>query len=155
MTLLRLAIPLIGALACLPVQAETGRVSGTFDITVTPAAPPIHEGRTAMARMLLDKQYSGELLATGKGEMLTARTDTKGSAAYVAMERVTGTLSGRKGSFVVHHTGSMSGGATELTVSIVPDSGTEELAGISGHMSLKQVERQHYYELDYVLPAKQ
>lgn len=155
MTPLCLAIPLIGALACLPALAETGRAAGKFDITVTPAAPPIHEGRTAMARMLLDKQYSGELLAAGKGEMLTARTDTKGSAAYVAMERITGTLSGRKGSFVVHHAGVMSGGANQLTVSIVPDSGTEELAGISGHMSLEQIERQHYYELEYVLPAKQ
>ncbi|CAN7680487.1 DUF3224 domain-containing protein [Pseudoduganella sp. LjRoot289] len=135
------------------IGPEAGRVGGKFEITVAPAAPPIHEGRTAVARMLLYKQYFGDLQATGKGEMLTARTDTKGSAAYVAIERITGTLAGRKGSFVVQHAGSMRGGASDLKVGIVPDSGSGELAGISGQMSLKQVERQHYYEMDYVLPA--
>jgi hypothetical protein len=130
----------------------TQHASGSFDITMTPASPPEHEGRTAIGRMLLDKQYAGGLSATGKGEMLTAVTDTPGSAAYVAIERISGTLKGRKGSFVIQHTGTMSGGAQQLTINVVADSGTGELAGISGTLALKVVERKHFYEFDYVLP---
>jgi hypothetical protein len=144
----------VAALACLPVHAEPAaqHVAGTFDVKMSPASAPQHEGRTAIARMLLEKQYSGELQATGTGEMLTAMTDTKGSAAYVAIERITGKLKGKTGSFVVQHSGTMHGGGSQLAVTIVPDSGTGELAGISGRMSLKQVERQHQYQLDFVLP---
>jgi hypothetical protein len=156
MTSLRYALPFIGTLVCAAVQAEVPsyphRVAGKFDVAITPAAPPLHEGSTAMARMLLDKQYFGELQAVGKGEMLSARTDTPGSAAYVAIERVTGTLNGRQGSFVIQHAGTMSGGASQLTIGIVPDSGTGELAGISGRMAIKQTGRQHFYEMDYILP---
>lgn len=137
-------------LACLSAHAE--HVEGAFDIKMSPASAPEHEGRTATGRMLLEKQYSGELQAAGKGEMLTAMTDTKGSAAYVAIERITGTLKGKAGSFVVQHAGTMRGGDSRLSVTIVPDSGTGELAGISGRMSLKQVDRKHRYELDYELP---
>lgn len=152
MTAFRYTLPLIATLACAAVQADPHHVAGKFDVTVTPAAPAVHEGRTAMARMLLDKQYFGELQAVGKGEMLSARTDTPGSAAYVAIERVTGTLNGRQGSFVVQHAGTMSGGASELTIGIVPDSGTGELAGIRGRMAIRQEGRQHFYEMDYILP---
>lgn len=145
---------LAAAAACLTARAEppAQHVEGTFDIKMTPAGAPQHEGRTATGRMLLEKQYAGELQATGKGEMLTAMTDTKGSAAYVAIERITGTLKGKAGSFVVQHAGTMHGGDSQLAVRIVPESGTGELAGISGRMALKQVDRQHRYELDYVLP---
>jgi hypothetical protein len=137
-------------LACLSAHAE--HVEGAFDIKMSPASAPEHQGRTATGRMLLEKQYSCELQAGGKGEMLTAMTDTKGSAAYVAIERITGTLKGKAGSFVVQHAGTMRGGDSQLSVTIVPDSGTGELAGISGRMSLKQVDRKHRYELDYELP---
>lgn len=130
----------------------TQHASGSFDITTTPAAPPEHEGRTAIGRMQLDKQYAGDLAATGNGQMLTAVTDTQGSAAYVAIERISGTLKGKKGSFVIQHTGRMSAGATHLTIAVVPDSGTEELTGLSGTMALRLVERKHFYEFDYVLP---
>lgn len=130
----------------------TEHASGSFDITMTPASPPEHEGRTALGRMQLDKQYAGDLAASGKGQMLTAVTDTKGSAAYVAIERISGTLKGKKGSFVVAHTGTMSGGAQHLTISVVADSGTGELAGIAGTLGLKLVEGKHFYEFDYVLP---
>ncbi|MDB5934293.1 MAG: hypothetical protein JWQ01_1637 [Massilia sp.] len=130
----------------------TQHASGSFDIAMTPAAPPQHEGRTAIGRMQLDKQYSGELAASGKGEMLTAVTDTQGSAAYVAIERISGTLQGKKGSFVIQHVGNMRGGEQHLSISVVPDSGTEELAGITGTLVLKMVERKHFYEFDYVLP---
>lgn len=148
------ALHAVLAVACLSARAEpvAWHAEGTFDIKMSPASAPQHEGRTATGRMLLEKQYAGELQATGNGEMLTAMTDTKGSAAYVAMERITGTLKGRAGSFVVQHAGTMRGGDSQLAVRIVPDSGTGELAGISGHMSLKQVGRQHRYELDYELP---
>jgi hypothetical protein len=123
-----------------------------MEVVMTPASPPEKEGRTATGRMILDKHYSGDLVATGKGEMLTAMTDTKGSAAYVAMERVVGTLHGKSGSFVIAHSGSMRGEASQLTVNIVPDSGAGQLMGISGTMSFKRVERNHVYQLDYVLP---
>jgi hypothetical protein len=123
-----------------------------MDVKMVPASPPEKEGRTALGRMILDKGYAGDLIAVGKGEMLTAMTDSTGSAAYVAMERVTGTLNGKSGSFVIAHSGTMRGDASQLTVNIVPDSGSEQLAGISGTMSFKRVERNHVYQLDYVLP---
>ncbi len=126
--------------------------SGSFEITMTPAAPPQHEGCTAVGRMVLDKQYAGELAASGKGEMLTAVTDTPGSAAYVAIERITGSLQGKQGSFVIQHVGNMRGGEQQLSISVVADSGTGELAGITGKLSLKMVERKHFYEFEYELP---
>jgi hypothetical protein len=101
--------------------------------------------------MIIDKQYFGDL-GDGKGEMLTAVTDTEGSAAYVAIERISGTLNGKNGSFVIQHNGTMSAGAQHLSVSVVPDSGTEQLTGISGTLALKVVEGKHVYELDYMLP---
>jgi hypothetical protein len=130
----------------------TQHASGSFDITTTPAAPPDHQGRTAIGRMLLDKRYAGELAATGKGEMLTAVTDTHGSAAYVAIERISGTLNGKRGSFVIQHAGTMSAGGKHATINVVPDSGAGDLTGISGTLRLTLVERTHFYELDYVLP---
>lgn len=126
--------------------------TGSFDVSMKPASPPEKEGRTAIGRMVLDKQYFGDLAATGKGEMLTAVTDTAGSAAYVAIERISGTLNGKKGSFVIQHNGTMRAGAQHLSIGVVPDSGTEQLTGISGKMALKVVEGKHVYELDYVLP---
>ncbi len=128
------------------------RVSGPFDVTRTPVGEPEREGCTETARMLLDKQYFGDLAATGKGQMLTAMTDTKGSAAYVAIERVTGTLGGKTGSFVIQHAGTMSGGAEQLAIGIVPDSGTGQLAGITGTMAIRVVERKYFYDVDYALP---
>lgn len=132
----------------------TQRVSGAFDVAMTTAAPGEHAGRTQTGRMLLDKQYVGELAASGKGEMLSAVTDTKGSAAYVAIERVSGTLSGKAGAFVIQHAGTMSGGVQQLSISIVPDSGTGELEGITGTMAIRMVGRKHFYDLDYRLPTK-
>ena len=128
------------------------RANGPFQVTMTPAASPDENGAATSGRMLLDKQYSGDLVATGKGEMLTAMTSTKGSAAYVAIERVSGALNGKQGSFVLQHAGTMNRGVDQLSISIVPDSGTEQLAGIAGTLAIKMVEGQHFYELDYVLP---
>lgn len=128
-------------------------VSGPFEVTMTPAAPEQKEGVTSFGRMALDKRYSGALAATGKGEMLTAVTDTKGSAAYVAIERISGTLDGRSGEFVIQHAGMMARGAEQLAMTIVADSGTRQLAGIRGTMLIKRGGGKHVYELRYELPS--
>lgn len=102
-------------------------------------------------RMTSEKQFHGELEGTSQGEMLGAQTEVKGSAGYVAMERVTGTLNGRKGSFVLQHSGTMKHGAFELSVKVVPDSGTGELKGIAGKMNIIIKDGKHFYEFDYTL----
>ena len=104
-----------------------------------------------LGRMSLDKRFDGDLSATGRGQMLTAMTAVQGSAGYVAIERVTGTLHGKSGSFVFQHTGRMAHGAQQLSISVVPDSGTGELTGISGTFRIQIVEGKHFYEFDYRL----
>lgn len=147
------ALSLLAALPTAGAQAAllTLHASGPFEITMIPAGAPEKEGATATAQMTLDKRYSGELAASGTGTMLTAVSDTKGSAAYVAIERVSGTLAGRKGSFVLQHAGTMRGGTSQATITIVPDSGTEELTGIGGSLALSVVDGKHFYALDYTL----
>jgi hypothetical protein len=125
--------------------------SGTFDVEITPQSSEEGEGAT-LGRMSLAKTYHGDLEATGRGTMLTARTAVDGSAGYVAMERVEGVLEGRRGSFVLQHDGLMSGGEQSLTVTIVPDSGTAELDGIRGTMQIVIEDGVHRYELTYELP---
>jgi hypothetical protein len=102
--------------------------------------------------MSLDKQFHGDLEATSKGEMMTAMTEVKGSAGYVAIERVIGTLQGHAGSFVLLHRGIMSGGGQELSLTVVPDSGSAELVGLGGMMEIKIVDGNHFYEFEYTLP---
>jgi hypothetical protein len=158
MSLFRSSAAALSLLAVLPSASAQAapviaRASGPFEITIIPAGAPEKEGRTATARMSLDKRYAGALDASGKGTMLTAVSDTKGSAAYVAIERVSGTLAGRKGSFVLQHAGTMRGGTSQATITIVPDSGTEELSGISGSIVLTVVDGKHFYALDYVLDS--
>ena len=128
-------------------------VSGSFSITMTPATTPQRSGRTTLGRMLLDKVYKGDLAATASGEMLSAVTDTKGAAGYVAIESITGVLQGRQGSFVVRHAGTMADGKQELSIVIVPHSGTGQLEGISGTMGIRIEGGQHFYDLDYRLPG--
>jgi len=124
---------------------------GTFTVKTTPATEPTTLDGVSLGRLSLDKQFEGDLTAVGKGEMLTALTPTKGSAGYVAIERVTGTLNGRSGSFVFQHTGTMDQGAQRLSITVVPGSGTGELTGISGSFTINIVERQHFYEFEYSL----
>lgn len=126
-----------------------GIASGTFDITMK--QPPAGEGvgRVAVGRMLIDKQYHGDLSGVAQGEMLSAGNPAAGSAGYVAMEHVTGTLGSMSGSFALQHSGTMHEGANELVITIVPGSGTGDLAGIAGTLALTIVERQHHYVLDY------
>jgi hypothetical protein len=124
---------------------------GTFDVKVAPVAEDKADGST-LGRYSLDKQYHGDLEATAKGEMLTAGSDVKDSGAYVATERVTGTLNGRKGSFVLVHKGTMGHGSMHLDVAVVPDSGTDQLTGISGTLNIIIADGKHSYELEYSLP---
>lgn len=128
--------------------AVTARATGTFDVQMSPLATDA----PGVSRFSLDKQFHGGLEATGKGEML-ANGSAAGSGVYVAMEVVTGTLDGRSGSFALHHTGIMDGGAPTLSVRVVPGSGTGELAGITGTLNIIIEGGKHSYELDYTLPA--
>lgn len=129
------------------------QATGTFEVKLVPLTPQGIGGDPLTGRMSLDKQFHGDLEANGKGEMLAARTAVPGSAGYVAMERVTGTLHGRNGSFVLQHTGVMTRGTPQLSVIVVPDSGTEELTGIGGRMTIDIVGGQHSYTFDYTLTA--
>jgi hypothetical protein len=124
--------------------------SGTFDVKLTPQKPDNTEAESAnLGRMSIDKKFSGDLEATSKGEMLSAMTEVKGSAGYVAVERVRGTLQGRHGTFVLQHSGTMTRGIPELSVTVVPDSGTGKLAGLAGRMTIRIDGGKHFYEFDY------
>jgi hypothetical protein len=131
-------------------ETTVARASGTFDVKLTQQSIDEDSG-TTLGRYALEKQFRGDLDATSKGEMLSAGTQTKGSAGYVAQERVTGMLAGRSGSFVLQHTGVMNRGAPGLTITVVPDSGTGDLASISGTMNIIIEAGKHSYELDYNL----
>ncbi|HEU0297950.1 MAG TPA: DUF3224 domain-containing protein [Longimicrobium sp.] len=124
------------------------RASGTFEVKLTPL-----DSEGVPARMSIDKQFHGDIQGASKGQMLAAMTGVEGSAGYVAMELVTGTLAGRSGTFVLQHSGTMNRGAPSLTITVVPDSGTGELAGLEGTMTIEIVNGQHSYELEYTLPA--
>ena len=126
----------------------TQHASGSFDVTLTPQSPD-EGGDAVMARLLIEKQFHGELQASSRGQMLAVGTDIHGSAGYVAMERVTGKLLDRSGSFALQHSGTMTRGVPQLEISVVPDSGTGELAGISGRMSIDIIDGKHYYGFDY------
>ncbi|WP_254614572.1 MULTISPECIES: DUF3224 domain-containing protein [unclassified Myxococcus] len=130
----------------------TKRVQGPFDVKVKPMAPDEGSASSPIGRLSIDKRYHGELEGTGVGQMLATMDDGK-SGAYVAMERVTGSLQGRKGSFSIHHTGRMTRGASELTILVVPDSGTDELKGLSGSMQIQIDDKgAHSYVFEYTLP---
>ena len=131
----------------------TTHINGTFDIKLTPQAHEDGVGDASVARMSFDKQFFGDLDAVSKGQMFAVRTDTAGSAGYVAMERVVGTLQGRKGSFALQHSGTMAHGEKQLSVTVVPDSGTEELSGISGKMGIEIVEGKHLYTFEYAFAS--
>ena len=133
----------------------TNHAKGTFEVKLTPQKPDNKDAEAAnIGRMSADKQYHGDLEGTGKGEMLAAGTEVKGSAGYVAMERVTGTLHGRSGSFVLQHSGTMTRGTPELTVTVVPDSGTGQLVGLAGKMNIIIAGGKHSYEFEYTLGDK-
>lgn len=117
---------------------------------MVPQAPDA-EADTGLGRMLLDKQFHGDLEGTSKGQMLAAMSTVPGSGGYVAMELVTGTLKGKSGSFVLQHNGIMTRGVPQMTVSVVPDSGTAQLVGLAGVMTIKIADGKHSYEFEYTI----
>jgi hypothetical protein len=137
--------------------AKAGNVpahaTGTFDVKMTPQGAEDKAEGSTLGRLSLEKQFHGDLEGTGKGEMLTGLTEVKGSAGYVAIERVTGTLHGRRGSFLLLHRGIMSQGAQDLTITVVPDSGTGQLADLTGKLDITIAEGKHFYDLEYTLKA--
>jgi len=129
----------------------TIRASGTFDVKLVPQAIDDPALGASVGRMSIDKQWQGDLDGGSRGVMLTAGTEVKGSAGYVAIERVTGTLHGNSGSFIFQHTGTMARGEFSLTITVVPDSGTGELAGLAGALTIIIADGKHSYEFDYTL----
>jgi len=127
------------------------RAVGPFEVSLKPLPMDGEPGSEMLGRMSIDKQFHGDLEGTSKGQMLTGGTVIKNSAGYVAIERVTGSLKGRKGSFILQHTGTMNRGAPSLVITIVPDSGTDQLDGIRGTMAIKIEGGKHSYELNYTL----
>lgn len=125
---------------------------GTFEVKLAPLSPPDQAEGSTLGRMSIDKQFHGDLDAVGKGEMLTALTEVKGSAGYVAIERVVGALGGRRGAFVLQHSGTMAGGAQSLSLTVVPDSGSGQLAGLAGAMAIEIRDGRHFYDFKYTLP---
>jgi hypothetical protein len=128
----------------------TSHATGPFDVKMIPQDDKAGDG---LSRMSLDKQYHGDLEGTAKGEMLTGGVSANHSGAYVAMEKFTGTLHGRSGSFVLHHTGIMTNGKPDLTILVAPDSGTGQLEGITGRMTINVAAGgKHSYDFEYTLP---
>lgn len=122
--------------------------AGAFDVKLTPEPAGAD---AALGRFTLDKTFHGDLDATGKGQMLAFSSTVKGSAGYVAMEHVAGALHGKRGAFVLQHNGVMTRGDGELTVTVVPDSGTGELEGLSGAMRIEAAAGKHSYVFEYTL----
>lgn len=132
--------------------AVTGVAKGAFDVKLAPLPAAADSADTRLGRMSIEKQFHGDLEGTSRGEMLTAMTAVEGSAGYVAVEKVTGVLAGRRGTFVLQHSGTMDRGRPTLVIAVVPDSGTEELAGITGTMTIEITDGKHFYELAYTVP---
>lgn len=164
---MKLLIILFGlALACLIIGARDGKATrestqkeltmtarGTFDVKVT-QQPQDDSAGGPFSRLFLDKQFHGDLKATSKGQMLAAGTAIEGSGAYVAFELVTGSLNGKQGSFILQHKGTMRKGVYSLSVTVVPDSGTDALAGIAGEMKIIIEGGKHNYEFEYTFGGK-
>lgn len=129
------------------------QAQGQFEVKLQlqPASPGIEAAR--LGRQTIDKQFQGDLQASSLGEMLAVMTEVKGSAAYVALERVDGLLHGKRGSFVLLHSAVMDRGAPSLSVQVVADSGTGELVGLRGTMRIEITAGQHAYVFDYSLPS--
>lgn len=129
-------------------------IHGTFDVTVTPQPATEGIGDPAIGRMALEKVFHGDLSGTSKGQMLASMSpEVKGSAGYVAMERVDGTLHGKRGSFVLQHSSTMNRSVPTQSIVVVPDTGTGELVGLSGSMTISVVEKKHFYDFTFELPG--
>ena len=152
-----LGLTLVGSAALAPAggievtaqKEEAMTARGTFEVKVDPQ--PADEGAGPFGRLFLSKQFHGDLEGSSKGQMLGAQTAVEGSGAYVALELVTGTLHGKRGSFMLQHNGTMRKGDYKMNVTVVPDSGTEALTGISGKMTIIIEGKKHSYEFEYTL----
>ncbi|MFL6212174.1 MAG: DUF3224 domain-containing protein [Pyrinomonadaceae bacterium] len=127
----------------------TKHASGAFDVKLSPQEDK--GGAPTVGRMSIDKQFRGPLEATSKGQMLTAMTAVEGSAGYVAIERVSGTLDGHTGTFALQHSATMTRGVPQLSITVVPDSGTEQLGGLTGKMMINIADGKHFYDFEYML----
>jgi hypothetical protein len=125
--------------------------TGTFEVKTAPQPPEDQVGDPTVGRLALDKTFHGDLEATSKGQMLAAGTDVKGSAGYVAMERVIGTLQGHAGTFALQHSGTMARGVPSLSITVVPDSGTGQLVGLAGKLTIEIAGGKHSYDFEYTL----
>jgi hypothetical protein len=125
------------------------QAKGTFEVKLTPEQDS--SGESVVGRMTIDKQFQGDLEGTSKGLMVMAGTAVQGSAGYVAIEKVTGTIDGKTGSFYLQHHGIMNRGEGKLIVEVIPDSGTDGLTGLSGSLEIKIEDGKHYYELEYTI----
>ena len=126
---------------------------GSFEVKVAPLPTDEKVEGLTVGRMSLDKQFKGDFEGTSKGEMTTVDPNVQGSGGYVAIERLSGRLKGRSGSFTLLHHGTMRrGGEFNLIVTVVPDSGTRELLGLAGKMAIVVTEGKHSFEFDYTLP---
>ena len=125
--------------------------TGTFEVKLAPQPSDDKPEDATLGRMSIDKQFHGDIEGASKGQMLTAGTSVKGSAGYVAIERVSGTLHGRSGEFILQHSGTMTRGKPQLKITVVPDSGTGQLTGLSGRMTIKIEQGKHFYAFEYTL----
>ncbi len=126
--------------------------TGTFEVKIVPQPPEDKDQDPSLARMTIDKQFHGDIEGTSKGQMLSAGTPEKGSAGYVAIEKVSGTLHGRRGTFVLQHSATMNRGTPQMSITVVPDSGTGELRGLAGSLQINIAGGKHSYSFDYSLP---
>jgi hypothetical protein len=155
---------LILALGCIylslapAVAAEpttSGHATGTFDVTMSPETVSGKTPDPDMGQMGMHKAWQGDLDGTSTGTMIGAGSPARGSAGYVAMEKFTGTLAGRMGSFILQHSGTMANDKLQMTIAVVPSTGTGQLEGISGTMTIRTNNGAHFYDFDYSLPAAQ
>lgn len=128
--------------------------TGSFDVTITPQPPDDNAASPSFGRMSIDKRFQGDLDGTSHGTMLTGATDATGARVYVAIERVTGTVRGRTGTFLLMHGGTMTRTAQHLSVTVVPESGTGDLAGLAGRMAITIVDGKHLYDFEYTVGEK-
>ena len=131
----------------------TNHATGTFEIKMTPQDDKSTD--KSLGRTTIEKEWHGDLEGTSAGQMLTGGDIAKGSAGYVAIEKVSGTVNGRQGTFMLQHSGTMDRGTPHLTISVVPDSGTGQLVGLSGTMNIIITDGKHSYTFDYTLPESQ
>lgn len=130
------------------------KAKGIFTVKLNPETISATAEASGLGRLSLDKTFQGDLVAQSQGEMLAFRSSMAGSAGYVAMETVTGSLQGRSGRFVLQHSSTMTRGEPSQSITVVPDSGTDELNGLAGRLLITITDGQHFYEFDYTLPAK-